>query len=135
MYNQPPVGSTVMFATKHQSNLLGQEFDTFFYEDLKVLPSQKFDKPHTFRVSAIGEPHIKERVVSLGLVDVLVVDGEKFVDDGVVIETLTVKVDGSKGQVYDVTIVGDTPTECTCTGFKFRRNCRHLAEALTIVDL
>lgn len=127
MYNQPPVGSTVMFATKHASNLLTQEFDTYFYEDLKVLPSQKFDKPHTFRVPAIGEPHIKERVISMGLVEVLVVDGEKFVDDGVRIETLTVKVDGSKGKKYDVTIVGDTPTECTCPHNKFRQTeCKHM---------
>jgi len=39
----------------------------------------------------------------------------------------TVEVKGSKGNVYTVTL-GDIP-KCSCPGFTFRGNCKHIAEA------
>jgi len=135
MLNQPPVGSTVSVTTEHKGVYLGQDFDYNFYEDVKVLPSQKYDKPNTFRVKATDSVHIQERVIPLKSVSILIVDGQQYIDDGTSNELITVKVDGSKGRKYTVTIMGGNPIECDCTGFKFRRTCRHLAEALTIVDL
>jgi len=39
----------------------------------------------------------------------------------------TVRVEGSRGAIYEV----DTDEQtCTCSGFQFRRRCRHLNEAL-----
>ena len=40
----------------------------------------------------------------------------------------TIKVNGSRGSTYLVTINGKYKS-CTCAGFQFRRNCRHVAEA------
>ena len=37
-----------------------------------------------------------------------------------------VRVQGSKGQVYEVT-VGDRPT-CTCPSFQFRGQCKHIEQ-------
>lgn len=42
----------------------------------------------------------------------------------------TVKIKGSKGNEYVVTL-GNTP-HCTCTGFGFRRTCKHITEAQAI---
>lgn len=42
--------------------------------------------------------------------------------------TRVVEVAGSKGSIYRVTI-GPNGRACDCTGFKFRRACRHIAEA------
>jgi SWIM zinc finger len=39
----------------------------------------------------------------------------------------TIKVTGSKGNTYLVTIDGKYKS-CTCSGFQFRRNCRHIVE-------
>jgi hypothetical protein len=39
-------------------------------------------------------------------------------------QTTTRIVKGSKGEVYTVTL-GARPT-CTCTGFQFRRTCKHI---------
>jgi hypothetical protein len=39
-------------------------------------------------------------------------------------QSQTKKVKGSKGEEYTVTL-GAKPT-CTCTGFQFRRTCRHI---------
>lgn len=37
-------------------------------------------------------------------------------------------VAGSKGSVYTVTVDGNR-SSCTCSGFQFRRSCRHIMEA------
>jgi hypothetical protein len=39
----------------------------------------------------------------------------------------TVKVKGSKGDEYIVT-VGNGKVNCTCSGFQFRRACKHVKE-------
>jgi hypothetical protein len=48
------------------------------------------------------------------------VDVEAEVPEGRVIE-----VQGSRGDVYQVTELGGKYS-CTCSGFKFRGNCRHI---------
>ena len=39
----------------------------------------------------------------------------------------TFSIKGSKGDSYIVTI-GNGKSHCTCSGFQFRRNCKHLKE-------
>jgi hypothetical protein len=41
--------------------------------------------------------------------------------------TRGVRVIGSKGDVYYVSNVGGVP-HCTCSGFAFRRKCKHLSQ-------
>lgn len=41
----------------------------------------------------------------------------------------TVKVQGSKGAVYEVLFEGNTPVSCSCPGFTYRGQCKHLALA------
>ena len=40
----------------------------------------------------------------------------------------TLKVKGSKGEIYTLTINGKNKN-CTCAGFSFRRTCKHIREA------
>ena len=51
---------------------------------------------------------------------------QKFVAEPVA--KRAIKVSGSKGNTYLVTIDGKYKS-CTCSGFQFRRNCRHVVEA------
>jgi uncharacterized Zn finger protein len=37
----------------------------------------------------------------------------------------TIKIAGSKGAFYTVTVHGTKKT-CTCAGFSFRRSCKHI---------
>lgn len=41
--------------------------------------------------------------------------------------TLTRTVQGSKGEVYVVTVSGNSAS-CTCSGFQFRRSCKHIKD-------
>ena len=50
------------------------------------------------------------------------IDGRDYQHTDTVAQTKTVK--GSKGELYTVTL-GAKPT-CTCTGFQFRRTCKHI---------
>lgn len=43
----------------------------------------------------------------------------------------TFKVKGSKGDEYVVTI-GNGKMNCTCSGFQFRRNCKHVKESVNV---
>jgi hypothetical protein len=45
----------------------------------------------------------------------------------------TVEVPSSKGGTYKVQVEGGIGTDCECTGFQFRRKCRHLKEAEEMV--
>jgi hypothetical protein len=41
----------------------------------------------------------------------------------------TFEIQGSKGDTYQVTFSGsEGPAHCTCPGFKYRGDCKHIAE-------
>ena len=69
----------------------------------------------------------KFRVRIIAKEDIISIDGE---------ETVTLKpskrvvqISGSKGDVYTVEL-SDKGNNCTCSGFQFRRTCRHIQEAM-----
>ncbi len=41
------------------------------------------------------------------------------------VERMTWEVEGSKGNVYKVTLTGDH-WSCTCPGFRWRNSCKHI---------
>ena len=41
------------------------------------------------------------------------------------VKRMTWEVEGSKGNVYKVTLTGDR-WSCTCPGFKWRNSCKHI---------
>ena len=44
-------------------------------------------------------------------------------------EQRTISVKGSTGSLYEVQIGGSRGSSCSCKGYQFRGNCRHIAEA------
>ena len=136
MFAKPEVGQVVTVTTKYpESYYYSQEKWRYTtYENLPVLPSQPFDKPNTFRIPALNEPYISERVIALHNVSELEVNGEVGEQTNNTSNIRTVTVSGSKGNEYVVTIEGDEPKSCTCLGFQYRRTCRHLHDAMKTVD-
>ena len=41
----------------------------------------------------------------------------------------TISIKGSTGSLYEVQIGGSRGPSCSCKGYQFRGNCRHIAEA------
>lgn len=67
-----------------------------------------------------GNPEWPVRVIQRSLIDSI--DGQPYQHTADSAVTKTVK--GSKGQVYTVT-TGARPS-CSCTGFQFRKTCKHI---------
>lgn len=67
-----------------------------------------------------GNPEWPVRVIARRLIKAI--DGVAVKATEAVIQTKTVK--GSKGELYTVTL-GARPS-CTCTGFQFRKTCKHI---------
>ena len=90
-----------------------------------VVRSNAWDQPDTFKLQVANAAH-PTPIIKLSRVHKLeFVSGEgKAVSDTV----KSIKVAGSKGNVYTVTKVGDQ-WSCTCTGFQYRKACKHLDEA------
>lgn len=134
MFEQPAVGSTVSVTTKTSSYVIGRLHDINNYKNVKVLQSEKFDKPNTFRVSA-NEPFVSIRVIALSNVDQLLIDGKQAKESTQSNELKTIKIMGSKGSIYAVLMRGEEAYSCDCKGYSFRKTCRHLTEAMGAVDL
>ena len=121
----PQVGSQVRVTTRHRNyNLLitGEHVD-FTYEGT-VGPSHKFLAADSFVLNTPSSPQFNKREIHIGHVVKL-----EYLDGRAATKTLssnhTWTVKGSKGDVYTVTKIGTTVT-CNCTGFQFRRKCKHL---------
>jgi hypothetical protein len=67
-----------------------------------------------------GDPEWPVRVIPRSWISSI--DGEAYTHTTMARATRT--VEGSKGELYTVTL-GARPT-CTCTGFQFRRTCKHI---------
>ena len=63
--------------------------------------------------------------------DISIVPQMKKTSDDV--KQTTHKVKGSTGKIYDVTINAPNGNSCTCTGFEFRKSCRHINEILNAI--
>ena len=123
----PQVGSSIVVVIKNNHSLLPALFpdapDTLVYAGT-VLKSEGWDDPKTFRMT--GEIKCPVRVIAMK--NVVSFDGDSVeVQDAN--EDRIVTVQGSKGNEYVVTIKANGAATCTCSGFSFRKNCRHLLEA------
>ncbi len=131
----PPVGSSISVTTRYK--------DIYYYSDNEwkdttyeavVMPNEKWFKPGDFKISS-DDPKMPFRVINIKNVHKLVINGEDAEVTTASGDTIkVVEVKGSKGKTYSVTIKNGQPESCTCTGFHYRRQCRHLSEALGDVD-
>lgn len=123
----PQVGDVITVTTYYNSNVIGRsvEEDTTTYEKVQVIKPFDWTKPNAFCIPAEGEPFIKVRTISLkSVTDIVVHEGS----DAVAAEggTKFVYMPGSKGNEYMVTVVDGFGVECTCLGYTYRKQCKHL---------
>lgn len=123
MFAKPAVGQVVSVTTQY-----GEQKNV--YENLPVLKSEKWDDPNTFRIPAVNEPYITQRVITLKSVVHLEVNGnagdQQNVETGVKVYILK----GSKGNEYTVTQTGDNYS-CTCPHHVYRRaTCKHITAVI-----
>jgi hypothetical protein len=96
----------------------------------QIVPNYPTDYPDTIRVFT-GNPAFPVSVIHLKHITHVECDGvELDLEDfkpsvGATPEPVKTNVYGSHGDKYTVTRIGDKLT-CTCKGFQFRHNCRHL---------
>ena len=136
MFCKPQVGEIITVMTQYRTPVLNVGLDSHTYKKVPVLSSESYDQPNSFRISA-DVPYMDVRVIDMSqtLADLIAGKAADVIDyDG----TKVVSIKGSKGNEYTVTIDEDG-AKCTCIGFSYRRQCRHLGEAAekakTTVDL
>ena len=91
----------------------------------EVVNPNKWDGPEYFKLFT-GNPDFPNSVINMGLVHNI-----EYVEGGpgkaINSNTRTWLVHGSKGDSYTVSQIG-TKWSCTCSGFQFRRQCKHVKE-------
>lgn len=129
-FNVPPIGSVVTVTTRFPDHYY-YSTEKWKYETLtgRVMKPERWFRPDWFMISVDRASH-PTPIIALENVVELVINGTETKEHDVSSSIQTVIVKGSKDNEYAVTIKDNTPISCTCTGFKFRRTCRHLKEAV-----
>ncbi len=135
MYAVPQIGSIVTVTVKQTERYYyaTDEFRYTTYEDLPVLRSEKWDPPNTFRVPALNEKYLKERVISMNCVSALSINGHSATGHAPNTNIQFINVKGSKNNEYVVTVEGKVAKSCTCIGFQYRRMCKHIQEVTKLL--
>ena len=89
----------------------------------EVLPSHKWLNDRQFCLTGSSEYPV--RIITMDLVEDIQLLTGKFKDVDTKVKVFSVK--GSKGNTYTVTRNGKG-WNCTCAGFQFRRQCKHVSE-------
>lgn len=129
MFAVPKVGETVSFKVCYPAlNQSGEHIN------VKVVRPFPWLTTYEFCVEVEEDDPIRStgfttRVIHMR--NVVELNGKKV--DQVDTSEKKVEVAGSKKGSYTVLVRGGIGTECSCTGFKFRKSCRHLKEAEGLV--
>jgi len=94
---------------------------TIVYEG-EQLPIPKWASTGSIAL-ATGNPSWPFRLIDVSII--VSIDDQPQLEPKQTSSARTVTVEGSKGQSYVVTIA-PSGKSCTCSGFSFRRNCKHL---------
>lgn len=94
------------------------EFFDYEGEEVKV----KWLAPDEIALST-GNPEFPFRVIKRN--KIVAIDNKAYEQKDNAVKTFSVK--GSKGDTYTVTI-GTGKYHCTCSGFQFRKMCKHVKE-------
>lgn len=122
MISLPKVGSRVLVTTKHKNVILGGDPYKFNQYRGTVIESAKWMNSHEFML-ATDDPMRPKAVINSSYVsDVKYLTGSGSVVNS---STRTFKVSSkSSGKQYIVT-VSSGKVHCTCTGFEYRKYCKH----------
>lgn len=95
-----------------------------------VLRREEWDPKDAIRIT--GDAFMPIRVISRSLI---VSIGDELLDPVADVPVISkaariFKVDGSKGVTHVVTVTPEGKASCTCTGYGFRRYCKHTSQVL-----
>jgi len=129
----PQPGEIVTVTTRHWRYVLGEEgWENFTLENAKVLEPAKGDPYNSFRIS---NPNIRGGESIISMRTVVYLKQGKAVYKRIPKEKLPpkkptfIEITGSTGNKYKVEVSSNGHAiSCTCPGYHFRRNCRHLKE-------
>jgi hypothetical protein len=93
-----------------------------------VAHSNKWDAPGTFRLINVQHGPF-EVTISLDRIEYIkVVNTSKTSDKPLVSDVASFEIEGSKGDIYIVTLDGDK-SKCTCPAGTHGRECKHVKKA------
>lgn len=122
MMNLPKVGSQVLVTTKHRNYVIGGEPFKYYKTKGTVLQSSNWMNSYEFMVATGEEMRPKAVINVTNVTDIQYLTGS---GSNVSTTTRTFKVSStSSGKTYIVT-VSDGKIQCTCTGFSYRKYCKH----------
>jgi len=88
----------------------------------------KFTPPDFVRIVTDFDSPVRIREIPLSrITNIEYADGRTATKETVDIDTRTWSVEGSRGSRYTVIRTRSSWT-CTCSGFQFRKSCRHITE-------
>ena len=126
MISIPKAGSSVTVTTKHRNVRLGEAPYILNTRTGMVLQSERWMTPSEFALATGNKDFPKAIINACVVVDIQYHEGGAgaLVDQN----TRTFKVTSkSTGKAYIVTASGSS-VACTCTGFSFRKTCKHSAK-------
>lgn len=120
--NLPKVGSQVVVTTKHKNIILGGQPFKYTKIEGTVIQPTKWMGANEFMV-ATSDTMRPKSIINLSYVsDIKYIKGTHT---QIASDTRTFKVSSkSSGKTYIVTC-SEGKVSCTCTGFEFRRYCKH----------
>ena len=127
-YNTPNVGDVITITTRYRESYLyaEAEFRETTYSDVEVLPPEPWFGPNDIKI--IGNKRMPFRVINMKNVsDMMDVEpSERTGNNGIV------KIAGSGGKEYSVTLIDGEATSCTCPHHQYRKAfCKHMKQAVT----
>lgn len=129
----PAIGSLVEVTTRYPSNLAGRQWDDRTKRG-RVVPVPVYWKDevgNTFAVETGVDHHPISLIYVHRVIDLKILEGKSLnATDFSRLLTIEATVAGSKGNVYNVVSRGGK-WSCTCTGFEFRNQCKHIAQVKT----
>jgi len=130
MFSKPAVNSQISVTIRFTNYAYGATNP--FKDDVyigQVARDFKWLTPTQFVLSTPEDSEMPVRVIDLAyVVDLRGADGGVAKSQGATLRKV-INVAGSKGSVYTV-VVEAGKASCTCSGFQFRRTCKHIKEAV-----
>jgi len=128
-YVKPILGARIKVVAKYRNTFIYRTNDWFEETYVgTVLPNHKLTPANSFVLNTPEDVNTKIREIDMGFVQTLdYLDGQVAKKESITSDTQVFLIAGSKGSQYAVTRQGKKYT-CTCSGFQFRKNCKHIEE-------
>jgi len=121
------VGSVITLVTRYKNEYIfsDEKWNDSTYENVTVLSPEKWMKTNQVKISSDTE-RMPFRIIELS--NIYSVNGKRVAPPKKV-NIQRVMIAGSNENQYTVMLEDGTATSCTCPGFAYRKQCKHLNKA------